>query len=50
MNQDELLALIDQIYGAAADIDRWPAVLQTIADAFGAGDASLSVVSQRDVP
>jgi len=50
MNQDELLALIDQIYGAAADIDRWPAVLQTIADAFGAGDASLSAVSQRDVP
>ncbi|MBR1234281.1 hypothetical protein JQ597_19150 [Bradyrhizobium sp. AUGA SZCCT0177] len=50
MNQDELLALIDQIYGAAADIDRWPVVLQTIADAFGAGDASLSAVSQRDVP
>jgi len=50
MNQDELLALIDQIYGAAADIDRWPAVLATIADAFGAGDASLSAVSQRDVP
>ena len=50
MNQDELLALIDQIYGAAADIDRWPVVLQTIADAFDAGDASLSAVSQRDVP
>ena len=50
MNQDELLALIDPIYGAAADIDRWPAVLETIADAFGASDASLSAVSQRDVP
>ena len=50
MNQDELLALIDQIYGAAADIDRWPVVLQTIADAFGAGDASLSAVSHQDVP
>jgi DNA-binding CsgD family transcriptional regulator/PAS domain-containing protein len=50
MNQDELLALIDQIYEAAADAGRWPVVLQTIADAFGAGEASLSAVSPRAVP
>jgi len=50
MNQDQLLSLIDQIYQAGADAGRWPAVLQTIADAFGAGEASLSAVSPRSVP
>lgn len=50
MNQDELLALIDQIYQAGADAERWPVVLQSIADAFGAGEASLSAVSPRSVP
>jgi DNA-binding CsgD family transcriptional regulator/PAS domain-containing protein len=50
MNQDDLLALIDQIYEAATDTDRWPVVLQTIADAFTAGEASLSAVSPRAVP
>lgn len=50
MNQDELLALIDQIYEAAADAGRWPTVLRTIADAFDAGEASLSAVSPQAVP
>jgi DNA-binding CsgD family transcriptional regulator len=50
MNQDELLSLIDQIYQAGADASLWPAVLQTVADAFGAGEASLSAVSPRSVP
>lgn len=50
MNQDELLALIDQIYEAAADSARWPAVLRSIADAFDAGEASLSAVSPQAVP
>jgi len=50
MNQDELLVVIDQIYEAATDTGRWPVVLQTIADAFGAEDASLSAVSPQAVP
>ena len=50
MNQDDLLSLIDGIYGAAADGARWPAVLQRIADAFDAGEASLSAVSATAVP
>jgi DNA-binding CsgD family transcriptional regulator len=50
MGQDELLALIDQIYEAATDAGRWPVVLQRLADAFGAGEASLSAVSPQAVP
>jgi DNA-binding CsgD family transcriptional regulator/PAS domain-containing protein len=50
MNQDDLLSLIDGIYGAAADSACWPAVLQRIADAFDAGEASLSAVSAAAVP
>jgi DNA-binding CsgD family transcriptional regulator len=50
MNQDEVLSLIDAIYGAAADHTGWPAVLQRLADAFGAGEASLSAVSESAVP
>ena len=50
MNQDDLLSLIDGIYGAAADGACWPAVLQRIADAFDAGEASLSAVSANAVP
>ncbi len=50
MNQDALLALIGQIYDAAADPGRWPVVLQEIADAFGAREASLSAVSTQSVP
>ena len=50
MNQDELLALIDQIYEAAADSARWPTVLRSIADAFDAGEASLSAFSPQAVP
>ena len=50
MNQDELLSLIDGIYGAAADSARWPVVLQRIADAFDAREASLSAVSMNAVP
>lgn len=50
MNQDDLLTLIDEIYGAAADSAVWPQVLQRIADAFGAGEASLSAVSATAVP
>ncbi len=50
MNQDDLLSLIDGIYGAAADAASWPAVLQRIADAFDAGEASLSAVSASAVP
>ena len=50
MNQDALLALIGQIYDAAADPGRWPVALQEIADAFGAREASLSAVSMHSVP
>ena len=50
MNQDALLALIGKIYGAAADPGRWPVVLEEIADAFGAQEASLSAVSPDSVP
>jgi DNA-binding CsgD family transcriptional regulator/PAS domain-containing protein len=51
MNQDELLSLIDGIYGASAsDGAGWPAILQRLADVFGAGDASLSAVSTTAVP
>lgn len=50
MNQDDLLGIIENIYEAAADTSRWPGVLQTIADAFGAQDASLSAVSPVAVP
>lgn len=50
MNQDALLNLIGQIYDAAADPGRWPVVLQEIADAFGAQEASLSAVSPNKVP
>lgn len=50
MNQDALLSLIGQIYDAAADPARWPVVLQEIADAFGAQEASLSAVSPNSVP
>ena len=45
MNQDALLALVGRIYDAGGDPAHWPAVLAEIADAFGAGDASLSAVS-----
>ena len=50
MNQDDLLSLIDGIYGAAADTTGWPVILQRIADAFDAGEASLSAVSTTAVP
>ena len=50
MNQDDLLSLIDGIYAAATDAACWPAVLQRVADAFGAGEASLSAVSATAVP
>ena len=42
MNQDALLALVGRIYDAGGDPAYWPSVLAEIADAFGAGDASLS--------
>lgn len=50
MNQDDLLVVIEKIYEAATDTSLWPAVLQNIADAFGAEDASLSAVSPAAVP
>ncbi|MBA2402940.1 MAG: hypothetical protein H0V72_30445 [Bradyrhizobium sp.] len=50
MNQDDLLVVIEKIYEAATDTSRWPVVLQIIADAFGAEDASLSAVSPVAVP
>lgn len=50
MDQDTLLNLIGQIYDAAAAPERWPVVLQEIADAFGAQEASLSAVSPNSVP
>ena len=50
MNQDALLALIGHIYDAASDPARWPAVLQDIADAFGAEEASLTAISPNAMP
>jgi DNA-binding CsgD family transcriptional regulator len=50
MDNDGLLQLIGEIYDAAADIARWPHVLQHIADAFGAQEAALGMVSPVAVP
>jgi DNA-binding CsgD family transcriptional regulator len=50
MNEEDLLSLIDGIYGAAADPALWPAILQRIADGFDASEASLSAVSANAVP
>lgn len=50
MTEDEVLALIGGIYDAATDVNRWSLVMQQVADAFGAGDASLSAVSPNAVP
>ena len=50
MNHDALLQLVGDIYRAAADVARWPHVLQQVADAFGAQEASLSLVSPTAVP
>jgi DNA-binding CsgD family transcriptional regulator len=50
IGQDELLNLIDGIYGAAADFGRWPATLERVADAFGAREASLAAVTAAGVP
>jgi DNA-binding CsgD family transcriptional regulator len=50
MNHDALLQLVGDIYEAAADVARWPHVLQRVADAFGAQEASLSLVSPTAVP
>jgi DNA-binding CsgD family transcriptional regulator len=50
MNQDALLALVGRIYDAGSDPAHWPAVLADIADAFGAGDASVSAISSSGVP
>jgi DNA-binding CsgD family transcriptional regulator len=50
MHHDALLQLIGEIYDAAADITRWPQALQHIADAFGAQEAALGMVSPVAVP
>lgn len=50
MHHDALLQLIGEIYDAAADITRWPKVLEHIADAFGAQEAALGIVSPVAVP
>jgi DNA-binding CsgD family transcriptional regulator len=50
MDHDALLQLIGEIYDAAADITRWPQVLEDVADAFGAQEASLGMVSPVAVP
>jgi DNA-binding CsgD family transcriptional regulator len=50
MHHDALLQLIGEIYDAAADVTRWPQVLQHVADAFGAEEAALGMVSPIAVP
>lgn len=50
MDHDSLLQLIGEIYDAAADVTRWPQVLQHVADAFGAQEAALGMVSPVAVP
>ena len=50
MNHDALLQLIGEIYDAAGDIARWPQVLEHVADAFGAQEAALGMVSPVAVP
>jgi len=50
MDNDALLQLIGEIYDAAADLTRWPQVLQHVADAFGAQEAALGMVSPVAVP
>ena len=50
MDNDGLLQLVGEIYEAAGDITRWPQVLQHIADAFGAQEAALGMVSPVAVP
>jgi DNA-binding CsgD family transcriptional regulator len=50
LNHDALLQLIGETYDAAADLTRWPQVLEHIADAFGAEEAALGMVSPVAVP
>ncbi|WP_137150080.1 hypothetical protein [Devosia sp. FKR38] len=50
IDHDKLLQLIDAIYAAALDRSRWPAVLMQIADAAGASDAALGVISTNAPP
>src|SRR4051812_9049334 len=50
MDHDGLLQLIGEIYDAAADVSRWPQVLQRVADAFDAEEAALGMVSPVAVP
>jgi DNA-binding CsgD family transcriptional regulator len=50
MDHDALLQLIGEIYDAAADVSRWPQVLQHVADAFDAEEAALGMVSPVAVP
>ena len=50
MDHDSLLQLIGDVYDAAADVTRWPDVLEKIADAFGAQEAALGMVSPVAVP
>jgi DNA-binding CsgD family transcriptional regulator len=50
MDHDALLQLIGEVYDAAADVTRWPQVLQHVADAFGAQEAALGMVSPVAVP
>lgn len=50
IDHDKLLQLIDAIYAAALDRSRWPAVLMQIADAAGASDAALGVISTHAPP
>lgn len=50
MDSDALLQLIGEIYDAAADMTRWPQALEHIADAFGAQEAALGMVSPVAVP
>lgn len=50
VDETRLLRLIDGIYAASVDFQLWPVVLEQIADALGARDASLGAMTRQGIP
>lgn len=50
LNQDAMLGLIEAIYSASLQPAEWTGVLQTLADAVGAREASLGILAANEAP
>ena len=50
IGEPDVLSLIDGIYAASLDFQKWSSVLEKIADATGADDASLGAMSPTGLP